>query len=122
MSFIMNLLWIILGGGFFIFLEYFIGGLLLCCTIIGIPFGIKCFKLSGLGLFPFGKKVIYKKNMVSFVSVIMNILWFIFGISIALTHLIFAFIMFITIIGIPFAKQHMKLVALGFAPFGKDIK
>ncbi|HEX8701817.1 MAG TPA: YccF domain-containing protein [Myxococcaceae bacterium] len=54
MRLILNILWIILGGGFIIAIEYLIGGLLLCLTVIGIPFGMQCFKLAGLGLLPFG--------------------------------------------------------------------
>ncbi len=53
MSFIGNLLWILLGGGIFLFVEYLLAGLLLCLTIIGIPFGIQVIKLSFLALFPF---------------------------------------------------------------------
>ena len=54
---ILNLLWIILGGGFIIWLEYMIGGLILCLTIVGIPFGMQCFKIAGMGLLPFGKEI-----------------------------------------------------------------
>ena len=52
-----NILWIILGGGIFLFLEYLLSGLVLCLTIIGIPFGIQCIKLSFLALLPFGKEI-----------------------------------------------------------------
>lgn len=123
MSLIGNLLWIIFGGGIFIFLEYLIGGLLLCLTIIGIPFGFECIKLSVLGLFPFGKKVERTRRSSGFISVLMNVLWILLGgIWIALTHLIFGVIMAITIIGIPFAKQHMKLASMALAPFATRIR
>jgi uncharacterized membrane protein YccF (DUF307 family) len=55
MTLILNLLWAIFGGGFIIFIEYVLGGLLLCLTVVGIPFGMQCFKIAALGLFPFGK-------------------------------------------------------------------
>lgn len=123
MSLIGNLLWIIFGGGIFIFLEYLIGGLLLCVTIIGIPFGFECIKLSVLGLFPFGKKVERTRRSSGFISILMNVLWILLGgIWIALTHLIFGVIMAITIIGIPFAKQHMKLASMALAPFATRIR
>jgi uncharacterized membrane protein YccF (DUF307 family) len=123
MSLIGNLLWIIFGGGIFIFLEYLIGGLLLCLTIIGIPFGFECIKLSVLGLFPFGKKVERTRRSSGFISILMNVLWILLGgIWIALTHLIFGVIMAITIIGIPFAKQHMKLASMALAPFATRIR
>lgn len=118
-----NILWIILGGGIFIFLEYLIGGLLLCLTIVGIPFGIQAFRLAFLSLTPFGKEVTSSTRSEGCLSTLMNIIWiFIGGIWVALTHVLFAFIMAITIIGIPFAKQHMKLASFSFTPFGRDIK
>lgn len=122
MSIIGNLLWIILGGGILIFFEYLIGGLLLCCTIIGIPFGWQCIKLSILGLVPFGTKIINKRKEPGVLAIVMNILWFfIGGIWIALTHIILSVLLAITIIGIPFAKQHLKLASLAIAPFGKEL-
>lgn len=122
MSIIGNILWIILGGGIFIFLEYILGGLALCLTIVGIPFGIQCFKLSVLGLVPFGKHVVNTYSATGFLTTIMNIIWiFCGGIWIALTHMLFALILFITIIGIPFARQHLKLATLAFTPFGRQI-
>lgn len=123
MSLIGNLLWIILGGGIFIFLEYFVSGLLLCATIIGIPFGIQCIKLSILGFVPFGQKIERGSRSEGIIPLIMNILWILIGgIWIALTHIVFAILMAITIIGIPFAKQHMKLASLAFTPFGTELK
>lgn len=123
MSTVGNILWIIFGGGIFLFLEYFIGGLLLCLTIIGIPFGLQCIKISFLALLPFGKEVQHTQSAGGCLSLLMNIIWvLVAGIWIALTHLAFALVCAITIIGIPFALQHIKLVSLSFAPFGKEVK
>jgi uncharacterized membrane protein YccF (DUF307 family) len=117
-----NILWIILGGGIFLFVEYLLGGVVLCVTIIGIPFGIQCIKLSLLALLPFGKEVRHSKKSSGILSTIMNVIWILFGgIWIALTHLIFAILCAITIIGLPFAKQHMKLATLSLTPFGKEV-
>jgi len=122
MSLLGNLLWIFLGGGIFLFFEYLFGGVVLCITIVGIPFGVQCIKLSVLALLPFGHDVIQSERPVGFLSTVMNLIWIVFGgIWIALTHLIFAILCTITIIGIPFAKQHMKLASLSLTPFGKDI-
>lgn len=119
MSLLGNILWILLGGGIILFFEYFIGGLLLCLTIIGIPFGVQCIKLSFLAILPFGKEVTHTKSSSGCLSIFMNILWIICGgIWLALTHFIFGILCAITIIGIPFAKQHMKLAALSLTPFG----
>ena len=122
MSILGNILWIILGGGLLIFLEYLMGGLILCVTIVGIPFGIQCFKMAFLGLVPFGKQVVSRESASGCLSIGMNILWILFGgIEIVLSHFILAILCAITIIGIPFAKQHMKLASLALTPFGKDI-
>lgn len=118
-----NILWIILGGGIFIFLEYLIGGLLLCLTIVGIPFGLQAFRLAFLSLTPFGKEVVRQEGSGGCLSTGMNIIWILVGgIWVALTHVIFAVLMAITIIGIPFAKQHVKLAAFSFTPFGLAIR
>ena len=122
MSLLGNLLWIILGGGIFIFLEYLIGGVLLCMTIIGIPFGVQCIKLSLIGLVPFGHEVRETKAAGGCVSIFMNVLWILFGgVELVVTHLIFGVLCGITIIGLPFARQHLKLASLALTPFGKQI-
>jgi uncharacterized membrane protein YccF (DUF307 family) len=119
---LLNILWIILGGGIILFFEYIIGGIFLCLTIIGIPFGVQKFKLAFFALAPFGSKVVESNNPGGCLIVVFNILWiFTFGISIAVTHLILAFLYAITIIGIPFASQHIKMAGLAIAPFGKTI-
>ena len=123
MSILGNILWILLGGGIFLFLEYLFGGVLLCLTILGIPFGVQCIKLAFLALLPFGKEVVAGKSHNGCLAIVMNVLWILFGgIWITLTHLLFGLLCAITIIGIPFAKQHVKLAALALAPFGKSVK
>ncbi len=122
MSMLGNILWIVLGGGFILFLEYIFAGIMLCFTIIGIPFGIQCIKLSFLALVPFGKEVISTEEADGFLATVMNLLWILIGgIWIVVTHLILAVMCAITIIGIPFAKQHMKLATLALMPFGKEV-
>lgn len=116
-----NLIWLIFGG-FAIFLEYIVAGLLLCITIVGIPFGIQAFKLAVLALWPFNQSIEYMDYAPGCLSTIMNIIWFfIGGIWIALTHLFFGLLLGITIIGIPWAKQHFKLLSIALAPFGKKL-
>ncbi len=122
MSLLGNLIWIIFGGGIFLFFEYLIGGVLMCVTIVGIPFGLQLFKLSFLGLLPFGKEIRHSKSASGCLSTIFNVLWILTGgICISLTHLLFAFLCAITIIGIPFAIQHMKLASVALMPFGKIV-
>lgn len=116
-----NIIWLLFGG-IFIALEYFISSLLMCITIIGIPFGIQTFKLGLLALWPFGKTVKESETAHGCVSVFMNVIWILFGgFWIALSHLAFAIVFTITIIGIPFAKQHFKLAGLALTPFGREI-
>lgn len=123
MSLLGNLLWILLGGGLVLFVEYVIGGLLLCLTIVGIPFGVQCIKLSQMALVPFGRRVVDTGTGTGFLAVVMNLLWIILGgILIAITHAAFAIVCAITIIGIPFARQHVKLATLSLVPFGKRIE
>ncbi|MBT3785658.1 YccF domain-containing protein [bacterium] len=122
MSLIGNILWIILGGGLPIALGYIASGLTMCVTIIGIPFGIQSIKLGILTLLPFGREANPTPEHGSTFYTILNIIWFIlFGVWIALTHLGFAIVCAITVIGLPFAVQHMKLVSFSFSPFGREI-
>ena len=116
-----NIIWLIFGG-FVLFLEYILAGLALCVTIIGIPFGLQAFKLGVLALWPFGQRIEYMDYAPGCLSTIMNILWLIIGgIWIALTHLLFGILLFITIIGIPWGKQHFKMVSLALTPFGRRL-
>jgi uncharacterized membrane protein YccF (DUF307 family) len=116
-----NLIWLIFGG-FEIFLEYMIAGLILCVTIVGIPFGLQAFKLGILALWPFGQTIQYKQFAPGCLSTLMNLIWLICGgILISLTHLFFGIILCITIVGIPFGRQHFKMTSLALAPFGKSL-
>jgi len=123
MSLIGNVLWILFGGGIVLFLEYVLGGLILCLTIVGIPFGVQCIKLALLALLPFGKEIDHTKSASGCLSTVLNLIWIILaGIPLALTHLVFGVLWAITIIGIPFAKQHLKLASLALIPFGHTIR
>ncbi|MCG8311172.1 MAG: YccF domain-containing protein [Cytophagales bacterium] len=116
-----NLLWIILGG-FVIFLVYLFGSIVLIITVVGIPFGIQTLKLSVLALLPFGKDVRQGERAGGCLYLIMNVIWLLFaGIEIAVVHVVLALLFAITIIGIPFAAQHIKLAYLALVPFGNDI-
>lgn len=121
MSLLGNIIWLIFGG-FFAGLGYIIGGLLLCITIVGIPFGLQSIKLGVATFTPFGKEIVEGEHANSPLRVIFNIIWIIlFGWEIALAHLGGALLLAITIIGIPFALQHIKLIPLALLPFGRDL-
>ena len=122
MSTLGNIIWIIFGG-FIIFLLYLLGSLILMITIVGIPFGIQTLKMASLALFPFGREAVHGERAGGCLHVIMNVIWvLVAGIEIAILHLILAGLFAITIIGIPFAMQHLKMAYLGLVPFGADIR
>ena len=116
-----NIIWLIFGG-LITSIEYLISSLILMITIIGIPFGLQTLKLAMLALWPFGSKVTDNGNSGGCLNIIMNVIWIIFGgLCICLTHLFFGLLLCITIIGIPFGRQHFKMAALSLTPFGKTI-
>ena len=120
MRLLLNILWIVLGGGLLLWLEYVLVGLALCLTIVGIPFGVQCFKIAGLALLPFGKDIDARPAEGGALRVVGNVVWFVFaGLWIFLTHLALAVGLAVTIIGIPFAVQHFKLALLAVWPFGR---
>jgi uncharacterized membrane protein YccF (DUF307 family) len=125
MSLIGNLVFFVFGG-FLIFIGYVLGGILLCLTIIGIPFGLMCFRLAGSVIAPFGREVRETEPPGGAITLIMNIIWIILpGLELAIMHLMLALFFLLTIVGYPLAVQHMKLVPMALLPFGhvmRDIR
>lgn len=112
-----NTIWIIFGG-IWNYISWSFVGLLWCLTIIGIPVGMQCFKIARLSFAPFGKEIIHGENP----NIILNLLWIVFGgIELAIVHLTSAFFLAITVIGLPFALQQLKLAWLALVPFGAKI-
>ncbi|MBC8330849.1 MAG: YccF domain-containing protein [Anaerolineae bacterium] len=121
MSFLGNLIWLVFGG-FLSGLGYIIGGLLFCLTIIGIPFGKQAIKLGIATMTPFGREIVVSEEFDNPLSLLFNIIWaIIFGWEIAVSHFVHGLILAITIIGLPFAKQHFKLIPLALFPFGREL-
>lgn len=121
MNVLLNILWIVLGG-WLVCLEYLVSSLLLMITIIGIPFGVQTIKLAMLGLYPFGCTIKTEPSNGGCLTIIMNLIWVLCGgVWIALTHVVLGVLLCITIIGIPFGRQHFKLATLALTPFGKSI-
>ena len=121
MKFIGNIIWVVFGG-LLISLGYLFGGLVLCLTIVGIPFGVQIMRLGMFALWPFGGEVQPKANATGCLQIIMNVLWIIFGgIEVALSHLTLGVAFCCTIIGIPFGLQHFKLMLYSFLPFGHEV-
>ena len=121
MNFIGNIIWVVFGG-LLISLGYLIGGLILCLTIVGIPFGVQIMRLGMFALWPFGGEIKPVDNVMGCLPVLMNVLWIIFGgIEVALTHLTLGVMFCVTIIGIPFGLQHFKLMMYSLLPFGHRV-
>lgn len=123
-----NFLWFILGG-FLMGLAWWLFGLLALLTIVGIPWARACFVIGQFSFFPFGKEAISRKELhreddigTGALGLLGNILWFVFaGVWLAIGHVVSAVACFVTIIGIPFALQHLKLAGIALAPIGKTI-
>lgn len=123
-----NIFWFILGG-FFLGLGWYIAGVVMICTIVGIPWARACFVLGGFALWPFGREAIDRQELTGqadagtgALGVIGNVLWFLLaGIWLAIGHLCSAVACFVTIVGIPFGLQHLKLAGISLAPVGKAV-
>jgi uncharacterized membrane protein YccF (DUF307 family) len=117
---LLNLLWLVLSG-LWLAATYAVAGVLMCVLIITIPFGIASFRLAAFVLWPFGRTVVRRPDAGT-ASVIGNVLWFVlFGLGIAIAHLVLGFLLCLTIIGIPLGLGNFKLAAVAIAPLGKDI-
>lgn len=118
MSCLGNIIWLCCGG-FIGGLGWISAGIIWCISIIGIPVGIQCFKIAILSFCPFGRDIVDTGGVG---SCLMNILWLIFGgFFIGCHHLFWGILLCITVIGIPFGMQHLKLARLAFMPFGVEI-
>jgi len=122
MKFIGNIFWLLFGG-IVIAIIYFMVGLVICVSIIGIPFGVQLFKLGSYALWPFGRELVDRPNEPGCLSVFMNLIWILFGWwEIALLHLVFGLLFCITIVGIPWGLQHFKMAIASVFPFGKEVR
>ena len=118
MTLLGNMLWLLFGGGLSA-ISWLLSGLLCCMSIVGIPYGLQCFKFASLSFSPFSKKVHYGGGPVSTFA---NIIWlFLFGIWMALENLIIGMLWCCTIVGIPFGKQFFKIAKLSLTPFGAEV-
>jgi uncharacterized membrane protein YccF (DUF307 family) len=128
MSAIANLIWFVFGG-FWLGIGWWLAGLLMLISIVGIPWVRSCFVLGSFCFFPFGREAIDRRELTGkgdlgtgALGLIGNIIWFVLaGIWLAIGHVASAFVNACTIIGIPFAIQHLKLAGCALAPIGKTV-
>ncbi len=119
MSLIGNILWFLFGG-FLSGLSWIMAGIIWCLTIIGIPYGLQCFKFATLSFAPFGKDVFYGGGFPSFIA---NIIWVLFFcLPMFIENMFFGCLWCLTIIGIPFGLQFFKIAKLSLLPFGSKIR
>lgn len=119
MTFLGNILWFFSGGGL-MGISWYIAGVLWSLTIIGIPAGVQCFKIGNLCFFPFGKTVMGASRRNG--HFILNLLWLsLTGLPFAAAEAFIGIVLYCTIIGIPFGKQHFKIARLALTPFGTTV-
>lgn len=119
MSLVGNVLWLVFGG-FVSGLSWLVSGLMWCISIIGIPYGLQCFKFAKVSFVPFGHRVVYGGGAVSF---LVNVIWFfVNGWWMALGNFLIGCLWCITIVGIPFGKQFFKIAKLSLSPFGASVE
>lgn len=122
-----NLLWLLFGG-IYMALGWWLAGLIMYVSIVGIPFGRSCFEIGTFTFLPFGREAVRRDLLgeddlgTSSVGTVGNVIWFLLaGWWLALGHLATAVVLFMTIIGIPFAIQHVKIAGLTLSPIGKTV-
>ena len=128
MSLILNILWFIFGG-FLAGLGWLFAGLVLAVTIVGLPWAGAAWRIAGFSFAPFGRTVVERQVITGRddagtgpLGFVLNVIWFLLaGWWLALGHLAIAIAQFISIIGIPFAIQHVKLAIIALAPIGKTV-
>jgi uncharacterized membrane protein YccF (DUF307 family) len=119
MRLLLNILWFIFGG-WIAGTMWVLAGVILAVTIIGLPWTPAAFRIAGFAYWPFGKIVVDRAAGAT--SLLLNIVWLVLaGWWLALHHLILAVGLAVTIIGIPFAWQHLKLAVISLAPVGKAV-
>jgi uncharacterized membrane protein YccF (DUF307 family) len=128
MSLILNIIWLICGG-LFMGLAWCLAGVLIALTLVGLPWAGACFRIAGFTLMPFGREAVSRHLLTGRedlgtgpLGAVLNIIWLVFlGLPLAIGHLLHALVLAVTIIGIPFAWQHVKLAGLSLWPVGTEV-
>jgi uncharacterized membrane protein YccF (DUF307 family) len=120
MRLVLNIIWLIFGG-LWMAAGYLVAALISFLLIITIPFGFASLRIASYALWPFGRTIVDKPNAGAG-SLIGNVIWMLlFGIWLAIGHLVSAVAMAVTIIGIPLALANLKLIPVSLFPLGKEI-
>ena len=129
MTLILNILWFILGGGLISWLAWMLAGVLLAITIVGLPWSAAAFRIAGFSAAPFGRHVVPRQAVTGRhdlgtgpLGLVLNVIWVLLaGWWLAVHHVILGVLLMVTIIGIPFGLQHLKLAMISLAPIGQTI-
>jgi uncharacterized membrane protein YccF (DUF307 family) len=122
--FILNVLWFIFGG-LPLAIGWFIAGLLLAITVVGLPYTLAAWRIAGFALWPFGKEIVRREEGLATgpLGAVLNVIWFVLaGWWLALGHLIIAVGEAVSIIGIPFAIKDLQLAQIALAPIGREVR
>ncbi|GAB4571109.1 MAG: YccF domain-containing protein [Rhodothalassiaceae bacterium] len=125
---ILNVLWLIFGG-LELALGWWLASLVFAITIIGIPWARAAFNIGLYVLWPFGSEAVRRDAVTGEedigtgpLGIVGNLIWFLFaGWWLALFHLLAAIVLAITIIGLPLAYVHLKLIPITLFPIGMMI-
>ena len=128
LSFGLNAIWFVCGG-LVMGLGWWLAGLLAALTIVGLPWARSCFVIGNFSFWPFGREAISRRELTGRsdlgtgpLGMVGNVLWFLLaGWWLAIGHLSSALACFVTIIGIPFGVQHIKLALIALAPIGMQL-
>lgn len=121
MRLLLNVIWLVLSG-FWMCLGYWLCGVLWCITVVGIPFGIACFRIGLYALWPFGHELVRRPGT-HVGAAIGNVFWVVLsGLWLAIGHLLTGLLLCVTIIGIPLGLANFKMVPVAFAPLGREIR
>lgn len=128
MTLILNLIWLICGG-LLMGLAWCLAGLLAAISIVGLPWAGACFRIAGFTLMPFGREAISRRTLTGRPDLgtgpagdLANVIWLLLlGVWLALGHILHAVALALTIIGIPFAWQHLKLASISLWPIGTEV-
>ncbi|HTK35935.1 MAG TPA: YccF domain-containing protein [Caulobacteraceae bacterium] len=126
MKLLLNILWFVFGGWISL-LAWLLAGVVLACTVVGLPWAFAAFRIAGFSAAPFGRQVL-PRNAVDgsggsgLLDGLLNVVWFIFaGWWLALQHLVLAILLICSVVGIPFGLQHLKLAGFSLAPVGTRV-
>lgn len=127
-SLLLNVLWVIFGG-LWMAVGWLIAAVIMAITIIGLPWARSALEIALYTLLPFGHTVVPRETYTGHAGIgtgplglVGNVIWLVLaGWWLALGHLVTAFFLAITLVGLPFAWAHLKLAGLSLWPIGKTV-